>query len=500
MKIEKLRKKIAVLLAGSWFCFASLAFAAQPLTLELNESHYIDAGGHISRIAVGNPTVADVTTISSNELLVVAKGAGATTLIVWTDGGERQEYTLQVGGKDSNMEYTLHNEMKLPNVHVQHIDKNVMLSGMVNNQYEHDMAMRYAALYVGKDNVVDMMEMTNPSQVELRAQILEISASDAKKIGLQYASPTAKTKDTNTGFTTVTLGDAGTFTAGEDFGGNHDTKYWLLNHFSTINATINALVTNGKAKLISQPSITTMSGEKASILIGGRIPIPVSGNNGQVTVEWRDYGVRLNIEPKVDKDDNITSKVHAEVSTLDYSNAVKNSSFTIPAIASREAEAVINVPSGMTMAIGGLMNTEDSKTITRVPLLSNIPILGELFKHNSTTTNKRELIILITPRIVNETTPAEMSDKMKENYQEGKTEKSKMNKVDLNGTDTPAENPAPVEAAADKDKSETVQPDPSAPKGPSDKEQANPAKADNDSLLGKYLNREVLPIEPTKEK
>jgi pilus assembly protein CpaC len=142
--------------------------------------------------------------------------------------------------------------------------------------------------------------------------------------------------------------------------------------------------------------------------------------------------VKLNIEPVVDQMDKITSKVHAEVSSLDYSHGITQNGFAIPALATREAEAVIHVTNGMSMIICGLLNSEDSKTITKIPLLGNIPILGEFFKHTSTSRDKREIIIIITPHLVAEDTHWPMSDKMKEAFNEAQTEVGSMNRVEVN--------------------------------------------------------------------
>ena len=161
-----------------------------------------------------------------------------------------------------------------------------------------------------------------------------------------------------------------------------------------------------------------MSGKAANILIGGRIPIPVSDGNGNVSIDWHEYGMKLMIEPVVDSEDKITSKVHAEVSTLDYSHGVKIDSFSVPGIATREAESEVNVRSGMTMAIGGLINSEDAKIVSKIPLLGDLPIIGRFFRHTSNTRDKREVIILITPTLVADDTPAPMSRRMKESYEE----------------------------------------------------------------------------------
>ena len=186
-----------------------------------------------------------------------------------------------------------------------------------------------------------------------------------------------------------------------------------------MNVTLQALINEGKARILSRPSITTMSGKTANILIGGRIPIPVSDGNGNVSIDWHEYGVKLNIEPVVDSEDKITSKVHAEVSTLDYSHGVKIDSFSVPGIATREAESEVNVRSGMTMAIGGLINSEDAKIVSKIPLLGDLPIIGRFFRHTSNTRDKREVIILITPTLVADDTPAPMSQRMKESYEAG---------------------------------------------------------------------------------
>lgn len=216
---------------------------------------------------------------------------------------------------------------------------------------------------------------------------------------------------------------------------------WIGSHLSTIDASLQALVTNGKARILSRPSITTMSGKTANILIGGRIPIPTSAGDGEISIDWREYGIRLNIEPVVDGENKITSKVHAEVSTLDYGHAVVENNFSIPALASREADAVINVRSGATMAIGGLLNSEDSKTVSKIPLLGDLPIIGQFFRHTSKTRDNRELLILITPTLVSDDTEQPMSQQMKRGYEASQRMIRNREDVNLN---------QPVEQGTDK--------------------------------------------------
>lgn len=418
-----MKKRIGLLLAAAMLSFGS-ACAAEPVEVSLNESKYMAASG-ITRLAVGNPAIADVQLLSSGDFLLVGKKAGTTSLIVWSDGGRRTEYTVYVAGNDRGMASAIQDAIGYPKVHVQMIEDRVMLRGKVENQYEHDTALKIAGLYTGGDGsgVIDLLEMEHPSQIRLEAQIIEINSDYTKNLGIQYWSQTpgsnsnsgSSSDNTNSG---ITVGTAGLFYGGEDFSSTRKHGGWLGSHVANVNVTLQALINEGKARILSRPSITTMSGKTANILIGGRIPIPVSDGNGNVSIDWHEYGVKLNIEPVVDSEDKITSKVHAEVSTLDYSHGVKIDSFSVPGIATREAESEVNVRSGMTMAIGGLINSEDAKIVSKIPLLGDLPIIGRFFRHTSNTRDKRELIILITPTLVADDTPAPMSQRMKESYEE----------------------------------------------------------------------------------
>lgn len=419
-----MKKRIGLLLAAAMLSFGS-ACAAEPVEVSLNESKYMAASG-ITRLAVGNPAIADVQLLSSGDFLLVGKKAGTTSLIVWSDGGRRTEYTVYVAGNDRGMASAIQDAIGYPKVHVQMMKDRVMLRGKVENQYEHDIALKIAGLYTGGDDssVIDLLEMEHPSQIRLEAQIIEINSDYTKNLGIQYWSQTpgsnsssgSSSDNPNNG---ITVGTAGLFYGGEDFSSTRKHGGWLGSHVANVNVTLQALINEGKARILSRPSITTMSGKTANILIGGRIPIPVSDGNGNVSIDWHEYGVKLNIEPVVDSEDKITSKVHAEVSTLDYSHGVKIDSFSVPGIATREAESEVNVRSGMTMAIGGLINSEDAKIVSKIPLLGDLPIIGRFFRHTSNTRDKREVIILITPTLVADDTPAPMSRRMKESYEAG---------------------------------------------------------------------------------
>ena len=442
----------SLLVSAGIFLSVSAAMAATPLSVSINESRYVQEAG-LSRVAVGNPEIADVQLLSAREFLLVGKKSGSTSLLVWSANG-RQEYLVTVTGENSGLAAMIEKAINLPGVTVQMVGDKILLRGTVMNQYEKDLALKIAGLYTGTapmatstsgsgsssagkaidktgGNVIDLLQMARPSQIRLEAQIIEISSSNKRELGIQYGT---KSGDGDSG---SKIDAEGTIYAGEDWN-TRGWGGWLVRHSSTINAALNALITQGKARILSRPNISTLSGEKARILIGGSIPIPVN-NDGKVSIEWKEYGVKLDIEPVADQMDKITSKVHAEVSRLDYANGITQNGFNVPALATREAEAVIHVSNGMSMIIGGLLNSEDGKSVTKIPLLGNIPIIGEFFKHTSRTRDKRELIIIITPHLIAEDTQWPMSDQMKEAFNEGQTEYGSMNRVNVNTTEPEVE-------------------------------------------------------------
>lgn len=393
------------------FVVNGAAAAQTGLTMDINQSVYLDEQSEITRVAIANPAIADVTVISKTEFLVVAKKEGTTSLYVWTAGGSHQEYSVNVREYDSNTAAAITQMIGEPGVKVEKIGDKILLKGTVENQFVKKRAEKIAELYGTK--VVNLLEMSHPTQIRIEAKILEIATDKVKRLGIQYANASDIDKDNGI----VTIGPTGIFGFGQTFSNRRDSTTSKLGGYADINATLQALITQGDARILSQPSMVTMSGEQANILIGGEIPIPTTNTNGQISVEWREYGIKLHIEPQVDEKNTITSKVNAEVSTLDSSSSAAinlSGGLSIPALRSRKAETVIHLSSGSTMAIGGLVSSEEGKQVIKVPFLGELPILGKFFRSTATSKEKKEIIILITPTLVDETTPPVMSQDMQE--------------------------------------------------------------------------------------
>lgn len=450
-----------------------------PVAIDLNQSYYLNTGRSITRVAIANPKIADVSLVDRSSLNIIGISPGTTTLNVWASNGYRYEYRVTVSNQDSGLAKIVQEAIDLPGVRVQMIGGKILLRGAVKNQYERDLAYKIAKLYAGTggssgtassgksqssssssggsslqslgsslgssddargdidDSVVNMLEMTNPDQINIEAMFVELSSNDARKLGINYTSQDMSDTGSNSG---ITMNDAGTFYAGESYGsqrsgGSHwYNRNWLFTHFSKINAEIHALIENGKARVVSRPNVTTMSGKDAKILIGGEIPYESSNGFGSTTTEYKEYGIGLDLKaPTVDQDGNITTELETQVSRLDWNNAVTKDGYRMPGIATRSAYTTVNIPSGMTMVIGGLLNSDDAKTIQKVPLLGSIPLLGELFKYHNNSHTRTEIVVLITPRIVSEETPARMSADMEDTYNDSRREDRSMKQVDLNG-------------------------------------------------------------------
>ena len=442
------------------------AFAAKVLNIDKNASMPLKSTIPIERIAVGSSEIAKVRQISSErkEILIIAKSAGSTTLFIWTDDGQRHDYVINVSAEDNGLALAIEEAVGLPDVHVKKIEDRILLTGTVENQYERNYALQVARLYVDGDaelnlsvgtgpnlqlqtessssgsgdfssakiqigsepvksqgKVIDLLQMKNPTQIRLEAQVISIRPTDRQNLGIQYGN---------------NPNDApGIFVFGESYNNNQGTPFrtnplhWVIDRHNAINLQVHSLITKNKAKLLSRPSIMTMSGEQALIQVGGQIPYTVIGTNNIAYTEFKNYGIILQLKPVVDSNGRIVSSVHAEVSSM--SGETVNG---LPILALRRADSVVTMTSGSTIVIGGLLDSSEQKNVVKIPLLGDIPILGEFFKYTSKTKEKQELIILVTPYIVEtgKASQAKMSEEMEAHYRNGQLEKSKMREVDLN--------------------------------------------------------------------
>lgn len=387
--LQHYNKKIIILIILCSFFMVSTVSATEKIAVAVSQSRVMNFNT-VQKIAIANPEIADVVVVSSSEVLLVGKSSGVTTLHVWSLGG-KESFQVEVVADDAPIANEIKSIIGFDDLRVSKIGKTIILEGKVNSQYQKVRAEKVAEAYGEK--VVNLLEMTNPVQVKIETVIVEIDREKTKNLGMKWGNYTYA---------------PGTFTFGQSASNSvvADSVLGGLSTYTPINGILSALIKNGSAKILSKPNVITLSGDKANIMIGGQIPVPVSSQNGQITVEWKDYGIKLDIEPEVNAEGLIHSKIKAEVSSIDW-----NSTHTIqigvntyiPTIKMNKAETAIALSSGQTMAIGGLFSTQTSHDVTKVPFLTELPILGKLFTSHSYSSGETELIILVTPTIVDPT-------------------------------------------------------------------------------------------------
>ncbi len=450
--VRKIQGILCLLGAVIVLTMGTMAEAAQqPIWLEINQAYLYQAGSSpITRVAVANPAIADVVVLDRTKLNIVGKALGSTSLTVWSANGMQQDFVVSVCNADTATAQYICQTMGLDGVQVSKVGDKLVLQGVVENQYEMNNALGIAQLYADKDNIVNLIQMKNPTMVNLSALVIDVSGQDKDDLGFKYGVLKDYTAGTN-GFKDISFGTVGEFYGGMDW---HDSG---SRNFQNINVTIQALASQNKLKVLSRPNITTLSGEEAEVLIGGQLPIP-SSHDGDISIEWKDYGISLKIKPVVDKDNKITSKIEAEVSSIDNAVSVPTSAGTIPGLISRRASTTLSVPDGQTMAIGGLMNNEDTKVITKFPFLGDIPVIGEFFKHTSKSHVRRELMILITPTIVTVNDPVKGTDKMQDTLEEHKRELRDMKDIYPNDPPRDVESDAKMSEKGSDSQAEKLEP------------------------------------------
>jgi pilus assembly protein CpaC len=238
-------------------------------------------------------------------------------------------------------------------------------------------------------------------QVLVRTRVVDINKQKIRNLGVDWGR--VRFQQDATGTTTAQVVDQPFLIGQTDLSPTGILEGGPLRKLDPIGARIQALVTENAARVLSEPNMFVLEGQRGNILIGGEIPIPVSQASGigtAISVDWKQFGIQLDVEPMQIEGDTVTLRVAPEVSALDFANAVTASGITIPALRSRRAQSVVNVRSGQTIALGGLLQNDIANVVRRIPLLSKIPIIGELFKSRTFIRGESELVILVTPEII----------------------------------------------------------------------------------------------------
>jgi pilus assembly protein CpaC len=378
----------------------------EEIRLTVGKSIVIDYPADIARISTSNPDIVDASPVTGREVLVHGKSFGTVTLVVWSKAGQRNFYNITVEQNLEPLRKLLKDTFPSEDLHVQSSRDSLSLTGRVANKDIADRATALATPFAKTVvNNLQVAEGAAEKQILLRIKFAELDRSAANSFGVNLISTGA----TNT-IGQVSTGQFASNTPPTSIGAGVGSPFTIsnaLNIFAfrpdlNLGAFIEALEQKNLLQTLDEPTLMTTNGKEASFLVGGEFPIPVlqgGANAGAVTIQFREFGVRLTFTPTITGSNNIRLHVKPEVSALDYSNALSFNGFTIPALSSRKMETNVELGEGQSFVIAGLIDNQVTETISKIPGLSSLPILGNLFKSRSLSKSDTELIVMVTPEI-----------------------------------------------------------------------------------------------------
>ena len=384
------------------------AFAPEVVRLAAGESFLITRSAPLTKISIADPGVADVVVVSANELVVNGKVAGTTSLMLWDNSGGRAHYSVKVNADARSLEENLRRLFPDEDIRVESSGGTLVLAGSVASAQVSERIEAIAGTSVGEGSTVsNQLHVPRPGQILLKVRFAEVSKTGLERAGVNLirwlpgdwsgGSTTGRPASGGGGITLPPGGDLGVASISDA------VNLFLINPNGDFGAFIQALKSNGGFRSLAEPNLLAAHGQEASFLAGGEFPYPVvqgGSNVGAVTIQFREYGVRLNFKPEIMPTGNVRLRVAPEVSTLDFANGLTLSGFNIPSILTRKAETEIELADGQTFAIAGLIDNSMLQDVDKIPLLGDIPILGSLFRSKEVRQNRSELLVLVTPVIV----------------------------------------------------------------------------------------------------
>jgi len=376
--------RLALLASVCALPIAAVNAAAPSQKLAINagaqQELIIDKG--VDRLAIADEAVASITltrkdkvTANNNaaRLIVTGKAPGSTTLMVWEKGNSAATtYVIEVARRAATVEGAFDS-----------VPAQRAVADVIVGSYPKESA-------VIDKSVVNVRSHT----VQVEVKIVEFSRSVLKEVGFNFndtgfANTSRKFSFSSTSPSSNSI--AGAFALALGFGGNPANRTYL---------TLSLLESNGLARVLAEPTLVALSGQSASFLAGGELPVPVSQSLGTTTIQYKPFGIGLTVSPTVLSNDRIALKVAPEASDLDYNNAVNVDGLAVPAITTRRADTTVELGDGESFVIGGLVSRSTVSNASKVPLLGDLPIIGNFFKQQSYTMNEKELVIVVTPRLV----------------------------------------------------------------------------------------------------
>ncbi|MFL6856785.1 MAG: pilus assembly protein N-terminal domain-containing protein [Allosphingosinicella sp.] len=386
------------------------------VTLSVGTGRMVHLDAPMSDLFVANDAVADVQVRSANQVYIFGKAPGETTVFA-TDKAGRTIYSanVRVGTNIASVDEMLHIAMPEAQVRVTPMNGIVLLTGTVASPTDVEEVTRLVQNYVGTGTqVLSRLKTATPLQVMLQVKVAEVSRTLVRQIGVNLLA-----RDTSSGFLfgagQGNPGSISTVTSDSDPSGV--PKGGTLFNFTrpalgtTLGAaghllgmdllsTLNLAENDGRVHTLAEPNLTALSGETASFLAGGEFPIPIANGISGTAIEYKQYGVSLAFTPTVLEGGRISMRVRPEVSELSDEGAIKINGFQIPSLTTRRTETTVELGSGQSFMIAGLLRNHSGASVDKAPVLGSLPIIGALFKSSNFKRNETELVIIVTPYLV----------------------------------------------------------------------------------------------------
>jgi pilus assembly protein CpaC len=396
---------------------------SERLHLLVGRSLVISSPAPVKRVSIADPNIADAIVISPHQVLLNGRNPGGVSLVVWDESDQSQTFEIFVDLDIMGLSQKIAEVFPSEPVHVEASKDLVMVSGRASSKAVENQILAIVSSVTPK--VVNLMEAPAPpaeGQILLQVKFAEVDRTNLNQFGVNLFSPgaaatgprstvgSASTQEYNApGLSSLQSGNqssGGTSTAtslATNFTFSNLLNFFLFRPDIDLGATIEDLEQRNVLQILAQPNLLTASGKEASFLAGGEFPYPVlqaASTSNAVTIQFREYGVRLTFTPTIQENGEIHLKVRPEVSALDYSNALTISGFTIPALSTRRVESEMDLNDGQSFAIAGLVDDRVTRILSKVPGIGDVPILGKLFQSISFNKSKTELLVLVTPKIV----------------------------------------------------------------------------------------------------
>jgi pilus assembly protein CpaC len=446
---------------------SAVAERSAAIEVRTGQSVIVQAPG-LLRVAVGDEAIAGIVPIGTREIVVNGKGAGRTTLFVWTAAGRRNYVVTVTEQALDDLRQMILSAIDIPGVRVEEFANSVVVSGTVSTGDDlvqiADIVTRFtpiaasdkytvvdavtvarpmgplqalfasnpatASVTVERDatggivvsgtvpdrttaemvlanvkalgapflapdgKVIDRLQTSTTSQVDVKVYVLEVDDTALNQLGVNLQAATYSNP------TTFTLGTPVFPVVEAARGVGQALGIGGFFRTTTLAPTLNLIITSGHAKVLSSPNLVTLPGHKADFLVGGEIPIPVSTGPQQIAIQYKEYGVRLTVTPTILPGGEVETVIAPEVSDLDFTDGVTLNGFVVPALKTSQLSTDVITKDGESIVMGGLLSRMETRTINKIPLLGDLPILGPLFRSKSYQTSKTDVVFVMTPTIL----------------------------------------------------------------------------------------------------